>query len=211
MHGEDFQTVSMIVFGRKWLLHLPMELSAINTGTVTDLRYTTGLDTQIKLTVSQDSFHAALLTRLTKAGLSNTSPIFCEFFLSSACELQTSFEDQVYGFMRVLKSLQKQYKGPLVMVFTPVAYTPGLDWDTYNAKKRNWTKHATLLRTMGQFCHVPVLCLKIQTCNEDGETWVTRNRFWNNEPIFTKQGDLTCEYFARIKVMLTEASKSMQL
>jgi hypothetical protein len=211
MHDEDFQTVSMIVFGRKLLLQLPMGLSAINTGTVTDLRYTTGLDTQTKITVSQDSFHAALLARVTKAGLSNTTPVFCEFFLSSACESQPSFEDHAYGFMRVLKSLQKQYKGPLVMVFTPVAYTSGLDWDTYNATKRNWTKHATLLRTMGQFCNVPVLCLTIQTCNEDGETGVIRNRYWNNEPLFTKQGGFTCEYFARIRYMLTEASKSMQL
>jgi hypothetical protein len=211
MHDEDFQTVGMIVFGRKWLLNLPMELSAINMGIVTDLRYTTGLDTQTKITVSQDSLHAALLARLTKAGLSNTTPVYCEFFLSSACESQTSFEDHAFGFVRVLKSLQKLYKGPLVLVFTPEAYTSDLDWNTYNTKKMDWTKHATLLRTMGQFCHVPVLCLRIQTCNEDGETWVTRNRFWNNEPIFTKQGDLTCEYFARIKVMLIEASKSMQL
>jgi hypothetical protein len=211
MHDEDFQTVSMIVFGRKQLLHLPMGLSAINTGTVTDFRYTTGLDTQTKITVSQDSFHAALLERLKKIGFNNTTPVFCEFFLSFVCTSQTSFEDHAYGFMRVLKSLQKQYKGPLVMVFTPVAYTSGLDWDTYNATKRNWTKHATLLRTMGQFCNVPVLCLTIQTCNEDGETGVIRNRYWNNEPLFTKQGGFTCEYFARIRYMLTEASKSMQL
>jgi hypothetical protein len=188
-----------------------MGLSAINTGTVTDLRYTTGLDTQTKITVSQDSFHAALLERLKKIGFNNTTPVFCEFFLSFVCTSQTSFEDHAYGFMRVLKSLQKQYKGPLVMVFTPVAYTSGLDWDTYNATKRNWTKHATLLRTMGQFCNVPVLCLTIQTCNEDGETGVIRNRYWNNEPLFTKQGGFTCEYFARIRYMLTEASKSMQL
>jgi hypothetical protein len=211
MHHEDFQTVSMIVFGRKWLLNLPMELSAINMGTVTDLRYTTGLDTQTKITVSQDSLHAALLARLTKAGFNNTTPVFCEFFLSSVCVSQTPFEDHAFGFVRVLKSLQKQYKGPLVMVFTPVAYTSGLDWNTYNAKKMDWTKHATLLRTMGQFYNVPVLCLRIQTCNEDGETWVTRNRFWNNEPLFTKQGEVTCEYFARVKEMLIEASESMQL
>jgi hypothetical protein len=211
MHSEDFQTVGMIVFGRKWLLKLPMELSAINTGIVTDLRYTTGLDTQTKITVSQDSFHAALLARLTKAGFNNTTPVFCEFFLSSVCTSQISFEDHAFGFIRVLKSLQKQYKGPLVLVFTPVAYTSDLDWNTYNAKKMEWAKHATLLRTMGQFCRVPVLCLRIQTCNEDGETWVTRNRFWNNEPLFTKQGEVTCEYFARIKEMLVEASKSMLL
>jgi hypothetical protein len=97
------------------------------------------------------------------------------------------------------------------MVFNPVGYTSDLDWNMYNAKKRDWAKHATLLRTMGQFCNVPVLCLRIQTCNEDGETWVTRNRFWNNEPLFTKQGEVTCEYFARVKEMLVEASKSMQL
>jgi hypothetical protein len=211
MHHEDFKTVSMTVFGRKWLLNLPMELSAINTGTVADLRYTTGLDKQTKITVSQDSFHAALLSRLAKADVNNTTPVFCEFFLSSACDSQTSFEDHAFGFVRVLQSLQKQYKGPIVMVFTPVAYTPGVDWNTYNAKKMEWAKHATLLRTMGQFCKVPVLCLRIQTCNEDGETWVTRNRFWNNEPIFTKQGELTCEYFARVKDMLIGASKSMQL
>jgi hypothetical protein len=211
MYHEDFKAVSMIVFGRKWLLSLPMELLAINTGTVADLRYTTGLDKQTKITVSQDSFHAALLSRLTKAGVNNTTPVFCEFFLSSVCASQTSFEDHAFGFVRVLKSLQKQYKGPLVLVFTPVAYTSDLDWNTYNAKKMDWAKHATLLRTMGQFCKVPVLCLRIQTCNEDGETWVTRNRFWNNEPIFTKQGELTCEYFARIKDMLIGASKSMQL
>jgi hypothetical protein len=211
MHHEEFQTVSMIVFGRKWLLTLPMELSAINTGTVADLRYTTGLDKHTKITVSQDSFHAALLSRLAKAGVNNTTPVFCEFFLSSVCDSQTSFEDHAFGFVRVLQSLQKQYKGPLVLVFTPVSYSPGLDWDTYNAKKMEWTKHATMLRTMGQFCNVPVLCLRIQTCNEDGETWVTRNRFWNNEPIFTKQGELTCEYFARVKDMLIGASKSMQL
>ncbi len=97
------------------------------------------------------------------------------------------------------------------MVFTPVSYTSDLDWNTYNTKKMDWTKHATLLRTMGQFCNVPVVCLRIQTCNEDGETWVTRNRFWSNEPLFTKQGEVTCEYFARVRDMLTEASKSMQL
>jgi hypothetical protein len=211
MHHEDFKTVSMIMFGRKRLLNLPMELSAINTGTLADLSYTTGLNTRIKITVSQDSFHAALLARLKKAGFNNTAPVFCEFFLSSVCDSQTSFEDHAFGFVRVIKSLQKQYKGPIVMVFTPVSYTPGLDWNTYNAKKMEWAKHATLLRTMGQFCNVPVLCLRIQTCNEDGETWVTRNRFWNNEPIFTKRGELTCEYFARVKEMLIGASKSMQL
>jgi hypothetical protein len=148
---------------------------------------------------------------LTKAGVNNTVPIFCEFFPSSAHDTQASFEDHAFGFVRVLKSLQKQYKGPLVMVFTPVAYTSDLDWNTYNAKKMDWAKHATLLRTMGQFCNVPVLCLTIQTCNEDGETGVIRNRYWNNEPLFTKQGGFTCEYFARIRYMLTEASKSMQL
>jgi hypothetical protein len=211
MHHEDFQTVSMIVFGRKWLLNLPMELSAINTGTLANLSYTTGLNMRKKITVSQDSFHAALLTRLKKAGFNNTTPVFCEFFLSSVGDSQTSFEDHAFGFVRVLQSLQRQYKGPIVMVFTPVAYTSDLDWNTYNAKKIEWAKHAALLRTMGQFCNLPVLCLRIQTCNEDGETWVTQNRFWNNEPIFTKQGELTCEYFARIKGMLIGASKSMQL
>jgi hypothetical protein len=211
MHHEDFKTVSMLMFRRKWLLNLPMELSAINTGTLANLSYTTGLNTRIKITVSQDSFHAALLTRLKKAGFNNTTPVFCEFFLSSVCDSQTSFEDHAFGFVRVLKSLQKQYKGPIVLVFTPVSYTPGLDWNTYNAKKMEWAKHATLLRTMGQFCNVPVLCLRIQTCNEDGEMWVTRNRFWNNEPLFTKQGEVTCEYFARVKEMLIGASKSMQL
>jgi hypothetical protein len=211
MHHKDFKTVSMIVLGRKWLLNLPMGLSAINTGTVADLRYTTGLDTQIKITVSQDSFHTALLSRLTKAGLNNTTPVFCEFFQSSVHDSRTSFEDYAFGFVRVLKNLQRQYKGPIVMVFTPVAYTSGLDWHAYNDRKVEWVKQETLLRTMGQFCNVPVLCLRIQTCNEDGETWVTRNRFWNNEPIFTKQGELTCEHFARIKDMLIGASKSMQL
>jgi hypothetical protein len=211
MHHEDFNTVSMIVFGRKWLLNLPMGLSAINTGTLADLRYTTGLNTRIKITVSRDSFHAALFTRLEKAGFNNTAPVFCEFFLSSFHDSQTPWEDHVFGFVRVLKNLQKQYKGPIVLVFTPVVYTPGLDWHAYNAKKVEWVRQETLLRTMGQFCNVPVLCLRIQTCNEDGETWVTRNRFWNNEPIFTKQGGLTCEYFVRIKDMLTGASKSMRL
>jgi hypothetical protein len=210
MHHEDFKSVSMIVFGRKWLLTLPMGLSAINTGTLADLSYTTGFNMRIKITVSQDSLHAALLARLKKAGFNNTTPVFCEFFLSSVYDSQTSFEDHAFGFVRVLKSLQKQYKGPIVLVFTPVIYTPGLDWNTYNAKKIEWAKHATLLRTMGQFCNVPVLCLRIQTCNEDGETWVTRNRFWNNEPIFTKRGELTCEYFTRIKDMLIEASKACQ-
>jgi hypothetical protein len=211
MHHEDFKTVSMIVFGRKWLLNLPMELSAINTGIVADLRYTTGLDTQTKITVSQDLFHAALLSRLVKAGVNNTVPVFCEFFPSSVHDSQTSFEDHAFGFVRVIKSLQKQYKGPIVMVFTPVVYTSGLDWHAYNAQKVEWVKQETLLRTMGQFCNVPVLCLRIQTCNEDGERWVTRNRFWNNEPIFTKRGELTCEYYARIRDMLIGASKSMQL
>jgi hypothetical protein len=209
MHHEDFNTVSMIVFGRKWLLNLPMELSAINVGNVTDLRYTTGLNTQIKITVSHDSFHAALLLRLTKAGVNNTVPIFCEFF--PAHDTQATFEDHAFGFVRVLKCLQKQYKGPLVLVFTPVTDTSDLDWNTYNAKKMVWAKHATLLRTMGQFYNVPVLCLRIQTCNEDGETWVTRNRSWSNESLYTKQGEITCEYLARIKEMLEEASKSMQL
>jgi hypothetical protein len=81
MHHEDFKTVSMIVFGRKWLLTLPMELSAINTGTLADFSYTTGLNTRIKITVSLDSFHAALWARL-KRQVSTTQH---QYFASFSC------------------------------------------------------------------------------------------------------------------------------
>ena len=190
----DFKQTKMVLFGRKTLLIIPFELEAINVGTSERLNYTTGFNLDVEINKAENSFYQALLARIKIAGFDNKIPIFCEFANSSSQGLGISWEHHAIGFMRVLKNLQRQYIGPLIMVIPPVQYTSESDLTSYNEKKLSWIKNSLAIRTMGQLFGIPVLCLNIQTFPE-GEKF-TRNRFWKNEAIFNKNGIGTLEYFS---------------
>ena len=152
--------IEAIVVGTMELIHLPVSLKkrVLNLGTTTRPLYSVpaSINHMDQVIVSPDSLHAYLQTVVNLIGLERNLPIYVEFYPAIHMDSDPIL-CHILGFLKVIKVVQEQYKGPLVVIVAPVSPIEGATQHDYIKAKLQNASLQVMVYLLGYGYGVPVL------------------------------------------------------
>jgi len=115
----------------------------------------------------------------------------------------------IFGFLKVIKTLQKKFFGTLLVLIPPALLYRTASRTAYQAEVRRQEEFAKLAQAIGKIVGVPVYYLNIQEekLTINNQVWYVRNKLWHREEsLFGNQFALTREFFYRFNLELNKIS-----
>jgi hypothetical protein len=192
--------IEVVMVGESAFRYIPPNypLNILNMGiTRTTKLSTVSRDNFSPIHQGENSFWENLREKLDSLGFDNSVPVLIEYPIMANQGILIL--DVLVGFLNVLLDLQKQYWGPLIAVIPPYRYHTGETGEQYRQgalRHRHLSELATLV---GQIMGVPVFTPVLQALpyHSTETRWHLRYPWWRNEPLYTKDGNVTKENMRR--------------
>jgi hypothetical protein len=147
----------------------------------------------------------AMMERIRIMSFKERLPIFLEWSWEK-CKTTEPFLLTFYNFLRVVKSLQKHYLPPIIVVIGPVKPSRIYTRESYNDQKRERAKQNNAARVIACYLGVPLLECQVQRKPLIlNPTYEWNNPEWKLEPVYNRNLSPTCELYRRMSGFLYKA------
>ena len=124
-------------------------------------------------------------------------PIFIEFSLSGTSP-HLSIYHHLCGFIKVCKSLQQYYTGPIIPTYGIISPLPNESRESYALRKDMSRYHKLAALVLGLAMGVPVGIIDIQNYGPNISNLVPVLKSWKDESLYGRDGRITKEYQKRL-------------
>ena len=203
------------MIGITTLLTLPTGLSNIflNLGFTKEGEYCCNTDIahNEELEPCDTALGRATLSKIKLLGSKSNTPVFIEYAYNENRENSTLIE-HMYNFFRVIRGLQKQVTGPIIVIMSlPIPHIYD-SFCEYERLKIGFRQHANLANIFGHFLGVPVVDLIVQNRKHSEPSdfeWMFP--FWSNESIFNPRMQYTPEMYRRLEILYLHILKTSKI
>jgi hypothetical protein len=197
----NVEKCSYAVIGKKSLLNLPLSLHhAVNLGIMGTTSYDTTFSFKAAIDTSERSLYNQLLQRIKiLESFRFDMPIVIEFDVTSEQKFeQIPIEECLFGFLKVVSLLQKQYSGALIVTCGPILPYTIETLDRYTERKADLQRYVKFAHFLGNIFGIPIAHARVQTIFDQEVSSHMGDKYWMRTPLFDSKAVPTVEFYHRL-------------
>jgi hypothetical protein len=189
----------IVSIGHRALFYLPNRgnLDMLNLGMTKLGTYRLGMNLDFQILKGPGSLYTNLMNRLDLVGLNSDRPVLIEFAFMKD-RRTTRAIDHLFGFGRVISSIQQEYYGPLIVVIPPSHLRKGDTPAEYEQAKKSKELFNRQALVIGKVLGFAVHVMHVQSIPLDQDKGHLRLAWWLTEPLYNLQGEITREFQNRM-------------
>ena len=152
----------------------------------------------------------AIMKRISLMRSNKRLPLYIEFCHHKA-NSDKSYLEILINFLKVIKSIQKSYLAPIVVLMSLATPHKKHTTNTYNNLKRDYIRKSSIAQVVAHCLGVPFIEIIVQrrpTLTGDMFQWNNSDR-WNMDPLFNRNMQYTNEMNQRIAANLRRIAMYM--